>query len=137
MKSIKKTVFIILIFLFSGFLYSQNALKDSLNQYPVNMTVAEFNKRISNQNKLVLVAFSADWCVMCKKQKPILDEIKSEKKGVLEFIDIDMEENPLIAEHFNVDGLPINLIYKKGNLVWDRVGFKTKSELLKQISIFE
>ena len=135
MKYLKITA--IILFLFSGLLHSQNALKDSLNQYPVNMSVAEFNKRIANQNKIVLVTFSADWCVMCKKQKPILDEIKSEKKAMLEFIDIDMEKNPLIAEYFNVDGLPINLIYKKGNLVWDRAGLKTKAELLKQISFFE
>lgn len=133
----KRSLFCFLFFLFALNSFSQNHLADSLATYPTNMTVKEFNFRTSNKDKIVLVNFAADWCVMCKKQKPILDQIKIEKENQVELIIIDMEENPLIAEYFNVDGLPINLLYKNGNLVWDRAGLKTKSELLKQISLFE
>lgn len=114
-----------------------SAQETDSHKFPVNLTVEQFKQRISNKNKMVLVNFSADWCVMCKKQKPILDEILKEKKNVLELMIIDMDDNPLIAEYFNVDGLPINLLYKNGILVWDRAGIKTKVELLTQIGYFE
>jgi len=133
----KHLLFVCLIVTSSLSVFSQNNAKDSLKAYPVNMTVDEFKERTSVKNKVILVNFSADWCVMCKKQKPILDQVKAEKKEVIELIIIDMDENPLIAEYFNVDGLPINLMYKNGNLLWDRAGLKTKNELIKQISFFE
>lgn len=131
----KKLVLLLFsITLFHSTLSAQET--DSL-KFPVNLTVEQFKQRISNKNKMVLVNFSADWCVMCKKQKPILDEILKEKKKELELMIIDMDDNPLIAEYFNVDGLPINLLYKNGILVWDRAGIKTKVELLTQIGYFE
>jgi thioredoxin 1 len=133
----KHLLFVCLIVTGSLGVFSQNNAKDTLKVYPVNMTVDEFKERTSVKNKIILVNFSADWCVMCKKQKPILDQVKAEKKEVIDLIIIDMDENPLIAEYFNVDGLPINLMYKNGNLLWDRAGLKTKNELLKQIGFFE
>ena len=51
-----------------------------------NLSIEEFNKKVNNKNKLVLVNFSADWCIVCKKQKPILDEMKVEKKNILEIM---------------------------------------------------
>ncbi len=75
----KSQVFIFFCFL-NGFIFSQSQIADSLATYPLNMTVLEFKERTSIKDKLVLVNFAADWCVMCKKQKPVLDQIKIEKK---------------------------------------------------------
>lgn len=94
-----------------------------------NLSIEEFNKKVNNKNKLVLVNFSADWCIVCKKQKPILDEIKIEKKNILEIIYLNMEKNPLIAEYFEVDGLPVNLLYDKGKIIWSREGIVSKIEI--------
>lgn len=132
-----KSVIFIFTLIIHLALVGQNIKADSIARYPTNMSVKEYTLRIANTNKLVLVNFAADWCVMCKKQKPILDQLLLEKKEVLEVIIIDMEKNPEIAEYFNVDGLPINLLYKNGNLVWDQAGLKTKNELLREIVVFE
>ena len=94
-----------------------------------NLSIEEFKKKVNNKNKLVLVNFSADWCIVCKKQKPILDEIKIEKKNILEIIYLNMEKNPLIAEYFEVDGLPVNLLYDKGKIIWSREGIVSKIEI--------
>ncbi len=96
-----------------------------------NLSIEEFNKKVNNKNKLVLVNFSADWCIVCKKQKPILDEMKVEKKNILEIMYLDMEKNPLIAEYFEVDGLPVNLLYDKGKIIWSREGIVSKIEMLE------
>lgn len=102
---------------------------------PVGMTINEFKDVTNNKDKLVLINFSADWCVVCKKQKPILDQIRCENKDKVEVVIIDMDDNPLIAEYFNVDGLPISLIYKKGEMLWDRMGLQQKNELLQVIKL--
>ena len=40
-----------------------------------------------------------------------------------------MEKNPLIAEYFEVDGLPVNLLYDKGKIIWSREGIVSKIEI--------
>jgi thioredoxin-like negative regulator of GroEL len=116
---------------------TQTESTDTANKIMSDLSVEAFKKYTNRKDKLVLVNFNANWCVVCKKQKPILDEIKIEKQGTVEVIEINMEENPLIAEYFEVDGLPMNLLYKNGLLVWDRMGFKQKKEFLEVIATFE
>ena len=82
----------------------------------------------------MLVNFSAEWCIVCKKQKPILDEMKIEKKNILEIMYLNMEKNPLIAEYFEVDGLPVNLLYDKGKIIWSREGIVSKIEMLELLN---
>lgn len=99
-----------------------------------NLSIEEFKKKVNNKNKLVLVNFSAEWCIVCKKQKPILDEMKIEKKNILEIMYLNMEKNPLIAEYFEVDGLPVNLLYDKGKIIWSREGIVSKIEMLELLN---
>lgn len=44
------------------------------------MTVEEFQKRISQPDKLVLVYFNASWCVPCIKLKPVIMELEKKQK---------------------------------------------------------
>jgi thioredoxin 1 len=108
------------------------------NTQEVNgLTVAAFNERVNKSKQPVMVYFKADWCIVCRKQRPVLKEVVNEKKGKVEFLEIDMEKNPLIAAHFEVDGLPIIILYKNGKIVWDKMGLTQKQELLDQIKFFE
>jgi thioredoxin 1 len=107
------------------------------NRRPMALTVEQYKAKTNVKDKLVLVNFSADWCVVCKRQKPILDEIYAENKERLEMIELDMEHNPLIAEYFEVDGLPVNILYRKGEMVWNRMGFMNKKQLMELIKSYE
>jgi thioredoxin 1 len=112
-------------------LFSQKEADSSgiVKMDPIGMTVEQFRQRTCVPNKLVLVNFKADWCVVCKKQKPLIDEIAREERDNVEVLEIDMDNNPLIAEHFEVDGLPINFLFKDGVVIWDRMGLATKKEI--------
>jgi thioredoxin 1 len=94
-----------------------------------NLTVEEFTKLTKQKGKEVLVNFSASWCVVCKKQKPVLDELAARHRDDLALLEIDMEENPLIAEYFEIDGLPVNIIFRNGVMDWNRVGFQSLNDL--------
>lgn len=37
-----------------------------------------------------------------------------------------MENNPAIADYFEVDGLPVLILYKDGYMIWNRVGSRIK-----------
>ncbi|WP_317897872.1 thioredoxin family protein [Aurantibacillus circumpalustris] len=131
---LKKWSLLLLVFSF-GRVYSQNH-RDSLDQEPLikNLTVEEFNKRI--HSGLVLVYLKADWCAICKKQTPIINELVAEQNNKLKLLIIDTEANPLINDYFEVPGLPLMYIYKDGKHVWDRIGLTEKKLILDQLNYF-
>jgi len=110
---------------------------DNVKAGIVGMTVEEFKSKTSNTHKLVLVNLKADWCAICKKEAPIIEEIKSENQGTLEVLVLDTKANPLIADYFEVDGLPVLILYKDGVIVWDHMGAQTKSEIMVEIKAAE
>lgn len=112
------------------------AQQDSLGskQAPVGMTVEQFNLRLKTATKPLLVSFTADWCTVCKKQKPVIDQLLSELKGQVELLVIDMDCNPLLSAYFEIDGLPETILYKDGYIIWGRVGFQERTEILQPIS---
>ena len=101
-----------------------------------NVTVEQFTKLTTREDKLVLVAFRANWCVVCKRQEPLLLQLARERSSELELLILDMEENPLIAEYFEVDALPVNLLFRSGHLVWNRVGYRSYDELTETVNEF-
>jgi thioredoxin 1 len=124
-----------LIVLFCTIAFSFIGQEEEAKEFK-NLSVDEYLKLSGGANSLVLVNFSADWCVVCKRQKPILDQLKKEQRSQFVLVEIDMEQNPLIAEHFEVDGLPVNIIYKNGVMVWNRIGFQTKQQLEEMLKAY-
>jgi thiol-disulfide isomerase/thioredoxin len=70
-----------------------------------------------------LYLFYTDWCPHCKKTKPEWEQLKKLYDGnkkvngySLNFIDVDCEANPDLANKFNINGYPtIKLV--KGNQI--------------------
>lgn len=126
-----KFIWALLFFLFNLSSYGQDIEQDSIvSEGPIGMTVEQFNRRIKTTNKLLLVYFSADWCVVCKRQKHVLHQVFAEIRDEAELLSISLENNPLIAEYFEIDALPALILYKDGYMVWNRVGFQEKEKIL-------
>ncbi len=101
------------------------------------MTVEEYTRLINSKNKSVLVFFEADWCAICKKLKPILAEIAIERKDKIELLNINTDDNPKIAKHIEIDGLPVMILYKNGKIVWSNLGFLPKKEILGNLDVHQ
>lgn len=100
------------------------------------ITLIEFNKRIANKEKIVLVYFSGDWCSVCQKMKPIIDELQIEFSQKMEVLRIDTERDKEITKEFEIDTLPVILIYRNGKQEWIYVGLIEKRILKEQIKQF-
>jgi thiol-disulfide isomerase/thioredoxin len=77
---------------------------------------------VGESQEAELLFFTVDWCPHSKKAIPIWDELKAEYGGTtyngykLNFVQINGEENPDMADKYKVDGYPtIKLV--KGNQV--------------------
>lgn len=96
------------------------------------MTVDQF-KELLKDERYVLVDFYAEWCGPCKKMKPFLDEISQEMASTVKVVRIDVDKNRDLAAAMQVDALPTLQIVKNNQMIWSKVGFADKNELLEQM----
>tara|TARA_B100001121_G_scaffold253846_1_gene230722 strand:- start:292 stop:609 length:318 start_codon:yes stop_codon:yes gene_type:complete len=89
---------------------------------------SSFQDDISSQSKLVLVDFWAEWCGPCKQISPILEEISNEKEN-LNILKLNIDENPVTPQKYNVRGIPTLMLFKDGKLIDTKIGSLPKSSL--------
>ena len=87
-----------------------------------------FQDDISSQSNLVLVDFWAEWCRPCKQISPILEEIANEKDN-LNILKLNIDENPVTPQKYNVRGIPTLMLFKDSKLIDTKIGSLPKSSL--------
>lgn len=78
---------------------------------------------------LVLVDFWAQWCGPCRMQAPILDELDDRLGAAVKICKLDVDEAPIVAQHFGVMSIPTLMVLKDGELVNKAVGVHTLEQL--------
>lgn len=116
--------------LLSSFLFSSK-------QEEKGLTIEQYNQKINNKERLVLVYFNAEWCVPCIKLKPVMEQIEAEEKEKAVILKLNVDDNPEIATHFEVNTLPLFYLYKNGKIAWQQTGILTKNDLSDKINQYK
>lgn len=88
----------------------------------------EFQQRVLQAEHPVVVDFFADWCGPCKMLAPVLEQLERDNDDV-EFFKINIDENPEIAEQYEVMSIPNVGFFKGGKLVDRSVGYRTADDM--------
>ena len=75
--------------------------------------------------------FSAKWCGPCRAFRPIIEEITGEESIIVEFIDVDQEQNKAIK--YGVRSVPTVVIEENGIEVDRFVGSIPKQRILEKL----
>jgi thioredoxin 1 len=98
------------------------------------LSAATFAEEINSATEPVVVDFWAEWCGPCKMVAPVLSEIAEENAGKLRVAKVNVDDNPGLAQQFNVMSIPTLIVFKDGSEVRRVVGAKSKAQLLEDFS---
>ena len=84
----------------------------------------QFEKLI-NQEKLVVVDYTATWCGPCRLIAPIIDQLAEDYQGKAEVVKVDLDQNKGNAKQYKIRSIPTVLIFKNGQEVERIVGRAT------------
>jgi len=106
--------------------------KEAKRSIQPTFTIFEIDN-ILKTNETVLMAFSTEWCVPCKKMKPVIQEIQQENSNV-KVLFIDADVNKELVKRYQIKGVPIFIVFKNAKEVFRHVGIISKEELFKQLN---
>ena len=98
-----------------------------------NVTDENFESEVVKASKPTFVDFSAEWCGPCKQVGPILEEISNEMSNDVVIAKHNIDDHPNQPTKYGVRGIPTMLLFKGGELVAQKVGATTKSNIVSWI----
>jgi thioredoxin 1 len=81
------------------------------------MNLSDFQNKITQTDKPVIVDLWAPWCGPCRMTKPILEKLAKEYAGTVEFLPINADDSREVLEQFRVSGIPTVMALRDGKIV--------------------
>lgn len=96
-----------------------------------SVTDATFEAEVIRSELPVLVDLYADWCQPCKQLSPIVAQVAEELAGKIKAVKVDVDSNPMVAQTFRAQSIPMLLVLHQGKVVQQHVGVLDKPGLLR------
>ena len=100
------------------------------------VTDETFDADVLKNDKAVLVDYWAEWCGPCKMVAPVLEAIAEEHGDKLDVVKLNVDENPVVTQKYNIMNIPTLGVFKNGEVVKELVGARSKSALLRELADF-
>lgn len=99
----------------------------------VSVTDTTFEQEVLQSELPVLIDLHADWCQPCKQLSPIVAQVAQELEGKLKVCSIDVDHNPLVAQTFRVQSIPMLVLFHQRQVVAHQMGVVDKQTILRMV----
>ena len=100
------------------------------------VTDESFEADVLGNPRPVIVEYWAQWCGPCRMVGPVLAEIAEEHADQLDVVKLNIDENPVTAQTYQILAVPMMSVFSGGEVVKQVLGAKPKSALLRDFSDF-
>lgn len=95
----------------------------------IAMNKEQFQKRAMEGNEPVLIEFWAPWCVYCRRIAPALGKVAQQYAGSLSIGQINIDDEPGLAERERIEVVPTLILYHKGEVLGSIVAPESKARI--------
>lgn len=100
---------------------------------PITVTDATFAAEVERSPVPILVDMWAPWCGPCRMLAPVIEQLAGELAGRARVAKLNVDENPVTSERFQVRGIPALLLFKGGREIDRMVGVQPKAEIVRRV----
>ena len=98
-----------------------------------HITDNDFKTKVLEAKGLVLIDFWATWCGPCQMLGSVLEDLSVEMENDVSIVKLNVDENPITRDKYEIMSIPTMLIFNNGNIVDTIVGFVGKDQIKNRL----
>lgn len=85
-------------------------------------SAAEFQQKVLELQKPLILDCYADWCKPCKQLTPVLENLTRQYAGKFHLLKVNIDQNQAVAQALNVKSIPALFLFHKGQVLDSMTG---------------
>ncbi len=99
----------------------------------LELTDETFSSEVLESDETVLVDFWAPWCGPCRQLMPVIDQLAEANEGSAKICKVNIDDCVQTAMNCKVSSIPTIMVFRGGNMTFNRPGVLSQEQLQEAI----